>query len=413
MLDGQRRKLNAVTELIRDLQTLSRFGADGDDGGISRLAWSPPLLEASGWLVQQVRALGLDADLDAAGNVVAVWAADGGDALVVGSHLDTVPNGGRFDGALGVIAGLAALRQLRGSGFQPKRPIWLVSFMDEEGARFSTPMFGSRAFVGEDLQHLGTRTDGDGTRLADAMSAAGFSLEALSSARAIDRVHGYLELHIEQGPVLEAQDTDVGVVTHIAGSADLQVVVTGEAGHAGTTPMGARRDALVGASRMITLICQAAAEDGDVRATVGTIAVSPGASNVIPARAEFTVDVRATEDAAIDRFSARLSALIADIAREEGLEASLDEAARLAPLALDGDLQGALVAAAREAGASFTSMPSGAAHDAMVIGRHVPAGMLFVPSRGGISHNPAEYTSADDAVRGAEVLTRAIAQLAS
>jgi hydantoinase/carbamoylase family amidase len=413
MLDRQRRKLNAVTkQLIRDLQTLSRFGADGDDGGISRLAWSPPLLEASRWLVQQARALGLDADLDAAGNVVAVWAADG-DALVIGSHLDTVPNGGRFDGALGVIAGLAALRQLRQSGFQPKRPIWLVSFMDEEGARFGTPMFGSRAFVGEDLQHLGTRTDSDGTRLVDAMSAAGFSLEGVGPARAIDRVHGYLELHIEQGPVLEAQRTDVGVVTHIAGSADLQVVVTGEAGHAGTTPMGGRRDALVGAARMIALIRQVAADDGDVRATVGTIAVSPGASNVIPARTVFTVDVRATEEAAIERFSARLSALIADIAREEGLEASLDETARLAPLALAGDLQGALAAAAREAGASFTSMPSGAAHDAMVLGRHVPAGMLFVPSRAGISHSPAEYTSADDAVRGAEVLTRAIALLAS
>jgi hydantoinase/carbamoylase family amidase len=212
--------------------------------------------------------------------------------------------------------------------------------------------------------------------------------------------------------VLEAQGTDVGVVTHIAGSADLRVVVTGEAGHAGTTPMDARRDALVGASRMIALISQAAADDGDVRATVGTIAVSPGASNVIPARVELTIDVRATEEAAIDRFGARLSALIADIAREEGLEASLDETARLAPLALDGDLQRALATAAREAGASFTSMPSGAAHDAMVLGRHVPAGMLFVPSRGGVSHNPAEYTSADDAVRGAEVLTRAIALLA-
>jgi hydantoinase/carbamoylase family amidase len=399
-------------QLIRDLQTLSRFGADGDDGGISRLAWSPPLLEASRWLVQQARALGLDADLDAAGNVVAVWAADG-DALVIGSHLDTVPNGGRFDGALGVIAGLAALRQLRQSGFQPKRPIWLVSFMDEEGARFGTPMFGSRAFVGEDLQHLGTRTDSDGTRLVDAMSAAGFSLEAVGPARAIDRVHGYLELHIEQGPVLEAQRTDVGVVTHIAGSADLQVVVTGEAGHAGTTPMGGRRDALVGAARMIAPIRQVAADDGDVRATVGTIVVSPGASNVIPARAVFTIDVRATEEAAIERFSARLSALITDIAREEGLEASFDETARLAPLALAGELQGALAAAAREAGASFTSMPSGAAHDAMVLGRHVPAGMLFVPSRAGISHSPAEYTSADDAVRGAEVLTRAIALLAS
>jgi len=413
MLDGQHRKLNAVAEqLIRDLQTLSRFGADGDDGGVSRLAWSPQLLDASRWLVQQVRALGLDADLDAAGNVVAVWAADG-DALVIGSHLDTVPNGGRFDGALGVIAGLAALRQLRQSGFQPKRPIWLVSFMDEEGARFGTPMFGSRAFVGEDLQHLGTRTDGDGTRLADAMSAAGFSLEALSSARAIDRVHGYLELHIEQGPALEAQGTDVGVVTHIAGSVDLQVVVTGEAGHAGTTPMGGRRDALVGASRMIALIRQAAAEDGDVRATVGTIAVSPGASNVIPARAELTIDVRATEEAALDRFGTQLSTLVADVAREEGLEASLDETARLAPLALDGNLRGALETAAREVGASFTNMPSGAAHDAMILGRHVPAGMLFVPSRAGVSHSPAEYTSADDAVRGAEVLTRAIALLAS
>lgn len=399
-----------MRELICDLQTLSRFGGDGE--GVSRLAWSPPLLEASRWLVQQARAIGLDADIDAAGNVVAVWPGSG-EALVVGSHLDTVPHGGSFDGALGVMSGLAALRRLRESAFQPERPIWLVSFMDEEGARFGTPMFGSRAFVGEDLEHLGTRTDGDGTRLVDAMSGAGFALGAVGSARAIDRVHSYLELHIEQGPVLEAAGTDIGVVTHIAGSIDLEVSVKGEAGHAGTTPMGLRRDALVGAGRMIAQIRDAAAEDGDVRATVGTIAVSPGAGNVIPASADFTVDVRATQEAAIDRFADRLATLIAVVAGEERLEVSLSESARLAPLALAADLQEVLEAAAREAGASFTSMPSGAAHDAMVIGRHVPAGMLFVPSRGGVSHNPDEHTSVEDAVRGADVLMRAIALLAA
>jgi hydantoinase/carbamoylase family amidase len=397
-------------QLAADLDALARFGDDGA-GGVSRLAWSPVLLDASRWLIERARDIGLDASLDAAGNVIA-RSPGSGPAIVVGSHIDTVPRGGRFDGALGVLCGLAALRTLAAEGFEPsRRPVWLVSFMDEEGARFGTPMFGSRAFAGEDLVGLGARRDGDGVSITEAMEAAGLDFDRIGSARAIEQVDRYLELHIEQGPVLEAADLDVGVVTHISGSIDVHVRFTGAAGHAGTTPMDARRDALLGAGRLIALVREEACA-ADVRATVGTISVTPGASNVIPATAELTVDVRATEEASLDRFAARLAELAGGVAAEERLEFEVAETARLAPLSLSSRLQEVLVDAAREAGASWTSMPSGAAHDAMVIGRHVPAAMLFVPSRGGVSHSGEEHTTIEQCSRGCEVLTCALRALA-
>lgn len=398
-----------VCQLDRDLEELNAFGREGE--GVTRTAWSQPLLEAARWLVGRAEQLGLDAEIDAAGNVVARWGAGGG-AVVVGSHIDTVPQGGRFDGALGVIAGLQALRKLRADGFQPRKPIWLVAFMDEEGPRFGTPMFGSRAFVGEDVRELASRRDEDGISLEQAMGEAGFPLVEVGAARAIDDVGCYLELHIEQGPVLEEAGIDVGVVTHIAGSTDLEVSVQGHASHAGTTPMDVRADALVGAARLVCAIRDEASRS-EVRATVGKLFVSPGASNVIPGAARFSVDVRATEDAAIDGFAARVRQLTTAVAAEEGLQGSVAQTAQLASLALSPELQRVLLDAAAAAGASAMKMPSGAAHDAIVLGRHVPAAMLFVPSRAGVSHNPAELTSPEQCSKGAEVLSRAVAAVAA
>jgi hydantoinase/carbamoylase family amidase len=397
-----------MNELAADLEALAAFGAEG--AGVSRLAWSPALLDASRWLLERARAIGLQAELDAAGNVIAK-SPGSGPAIVVGSHIDTVPQGGRYDGALGVLCGLAALRRLAADGFSGSRPVWLVAFMDEEGARFGTPMFGSRAFVGEDLRELGTRRDEQGVALAEAMAAAGFPLAEVSRARAVDQVECYLELHIEQGPVLEARGVDVGIVSHISGSIDVRVGLVGQAGHAGTTPMDARHDALVGAARLIALIRDEAAA-ANVRATVGTIAISPGASNVVPGAAELSVDVRASEEATLDRFAGRLAELTAAVGKQEGLETSVSETARLAPLTLSSDLQQLLSGSAQEVGASSIAMPSGAAHDAMIVGRHVPAAMLFVPSRAGVSHRDDEYTSNEQCALGCEVLTRAVSELA-
>src|SRR5688572_4661035 len=224
-----------MTSLAADLEELAQLGAE--DGGVSRFAWTPELAQANEWLMRKLEELGLATELDAAGNVVGRWDEVKGSAVVVGSHLDTVPRGGRYDGALGVLAALDVVRRLKEDGTAPRRPLWVVSFNDEEGSRFQTGMLGSRAFVGDlDLEDWRRRG------VADAMAAAGFDFERLPRARAVDGVGAYLELHIEQGPVLEQEGIDLGVVTAISGLLGFRVRLTGEANHAGTTPMTTRRD---------------------------------------------------------------------------------------------------------------------------------------------------------------------------
>src|SRR4051794_14817997 len=203
------------TSVVADIEAAARFGGEGT--GVTRLAWSPELRAVLGWLTAQLEELGLEVELDAAGNLIGRWEAGDGPAVAVGSHLDTVPSGGRYDGALGVLSGLQAIRLLKQQGVEPKRPLWLVSFMDEEGARFGAALFGSRAFVGKDLADLGERRDADGISLREAMAARGFDFDALPKARGIDGVGAYLELHIEQGPVLETEGIEIGIVTGIVG----------------------------------------------------------------------------------------------------------------------------------------------------------------------------------------------------
>ncbi len=394
-----------MSSLTADLEEAARIGA-GADGGISRFAWTPELARANEWFVRRIEELGLAEEVDAAGNVIGRWDAGEGPAVLAGSHLDTVPQGGRFDGALGVLAALEAVRVLKREGLEPRRPLWLVSFNDEEGARFRTGMLGSRAFVGEvDTEDWRRRG------VADAMAEAGFDFDRLGEARAVDRVGAYLELHIEQGPVLEHAGVDVGIVTGIVGLLGFRARFLGEANHAGTTPMGLRRDALAGAARAVLALRDEARERGDMTANVGMCTVSPGGFNVIPDVADFSVDVRSpTPDgfARVDRF---VRDTLARIAEEEGLKLELEETHRLDPVPLDPALQDVLERAAAEEGASHMRMPSGAGHDAMVLGRHVPAAMLFVPSRGGVSHNPDEYTAPEQCELGARVLARALADL--
>jgi allantoate deiminase len=394
-----------MSSLTADLEEAARIGA-GADGGISRFAWTPELARANEWFVRRLEELGLAAEVDAAGNVIGRWDAGEGPAILTGSHLDTVPQGGRFDGALGVLAALEAVRILKGEGLEPRRPLWLVSFNDEEGARFRTGMLGSRAFVGEvDAEDWRRRG------VADAMAEAGFDFDVLGEARAVDRVGAYLELHIEQGPVLEHAGIDVGIVTGVVGLLGFRARFLGEANHAGTTPMGLRRDALAGAARAVLALRDEARERDDMTANVGMCTVSPGGFNVIPDVADFSVDVRSPTPQGFARVDRFVRDTLARIAEEEGLRLELEETHRLDPVPLDPALQEVLERAAAEEGASHMRMPSGAGHDAMVLGRHVPAAMLFVPSRGGVSHNPDEYTAPEQCELGARVLARALAAL--
>jgi hydantoinase/carbamoylase family amidase len=392
--------------ITADLEQAARFGGEGT--GVTRFAWSPELQAASEWLVDELRKLGLEAGLDAAGNVVGRWGAGAGTAVLVGSHLDTVPRGGRYDGALGVLAALEAIRSLRRKGVEPTRPVWLASFMDEEGSRFRTGLLGSRAFVGEDLSGLDERVGADGVSLREAMATLGFDFDRIGEARAVDRVGAYLELHIEQGPRLERAGVDVGVVTAIVGLVSYRARFTGEANHAGTTPMDARRDALAGAARVVlALRDEARARDG-MTANVGIIAVEPGGFNVIPGISEFTIDVRAPSPESFAEARRLVGETVERIASEEGLGFELEETHRLEPSPMDAGLVETLERAAELEGATSMRLVSGAGHDAMTLARHVPAAMLFVPSRGGVSHSPDEWTSEHHCELGGRVLARAV-----
>jgi hydantoinase/carbamoylase family amidase len=390
-----------VSSLAAELEAAAQIGADG--GGVSRFAWSPELAQANEWLMRRLEELGLETELDPAGNVFGRWEAGEGSAVLIGSHLDTVPRGGRYDGALGVLAALTTVRALRAEGVEPQRPLWVVSFNDEEGSRFQTGMLGSRAFCGEvDLEDWRRRG------VADAMARAGFDFDHLTNARGVERVGAYLELHIEQGPVLEQNGEDLGIVTAITGLLGFRVKLLGAANHAGTTPMDGRRDALAGASRIVLELRQEAGAREDMTANVGILSVEPGGFNVIPGLAEFTIDVRSPTAEGFERAEAFVRETVKRVAAEEGLGMEISATHRKPPVALDQGLQDALVDAAQAEGASFRQMPSGAGHDAMVLAHHVPAAMLFVPSRGGISHSPDEYTPPEQCELGARVLARAV-----
>ena len=395
-----------MTSLAAELEAAALIGAD--EGGVSRFAWTPELAEANAWLSGRLGAIGLEAETDPAGNVVGRWSTGEGKAVLVGSHLDTVPRGGRYDGALGVLAALEAVRTLCAEGVEPSRPLWVVSFNDEEGSRFQTGMLGSRAFCGElDVEDWRRRG------VADAMTRAGFEFDRLPEARGVDDVAAYLELHIEQGPVLEQSGEDVGIVTAITGLLGFRVRFLGAANHAGTTPMEARRDALAGAARIVLAVREEARAREGMTANVGKLSVEPGGFNVIPGLAELTIDVRSPTAEGFERAEAFVRETVERVGTEEELGVEVSVTHRKPPVALDRGLQDTLIEAAEAEGASYRRMPSGAGHDAMVLAHHVPAAMVFVPSRGGISHSPDEYTPPEQCELGARVLTRAVRTLVS
>lgn len=405
--DGSSEERGPVVESLAELAEIGR----DLDGGVTRTAWSPELFEAYAWVRDRLGALGLPVEIDAAGNLLARWEAGSGLPVLVGSHLDTVPAGGRFDGVLGVVAAVHAIERLEGQGFEPDRPLWVAAFMDEEGARFDTALFGSRAFAGEDVSGLGGRVDETGTTLREAMASAGFDLERVGDAHRVGRVGAYLELHIEQGGVLEAEGRDIGVVTAIVGLRGYRVRLLGEANHAGTTPMRLRHDAFAGAARIALELRDEARVRKGVTANVGRIAVAPGGANVIPGLADFTIDVRAATPVGMAELERLVREIVSRVAAEEGLEPDLRQTFSLEPLELDPRLVDTVERAAISEGARTMRMSSGAGHDAMVVGRHVPAAMFFVPSRGGISHSPDEFSDPAHVDLGMRVLATALRDL--
>jgi allantoate deiminase len=384
------------------------------EGGIIRPVYSAAWVQARGQVAAWMRAAGLEVRGDAVGNLFGrLRGRDDSKTILTGSHLDTVPRGGKFDGALGILAGLVALRLLREQAGQPRRSLEVVALCEEEGSRFEAQYWGTRAMLGlveaDELERL---RDEQGMSIAEAMRGAGLSPERYREAVRRD-LEAFLELHIEQGRVLYEERIHLGIVEAIVGLQHRRIIVRGRADHAGTTPMAMRRDALQGAAHMAIEITRLVEQEGrPAVVTLGKWSVKPGAVNVVPEEASFSIDVRHPDEDTKQRLAAAMLARCEAIALERGLTLSSEITSDSLPSRMDAALQAMLVQAAESCGASWRAMPSGAGHDSQEMARHLPTAMLFVPSLEGRSHSAAEYTSQEDAALGATVLATALRQLA-
>jgi allantoate deiminase len=373
-------------------------------GEITRRYGTPELVAARELLEAWMLEAGLRTRVDRAGNLIGTLGAGERPAVVIGSHFDTVVDAGRYDGNLGILLGIGCAEELAGA--DPAHDLTVVAFCDEEGTRFPTAYFGSRAFLGAPLPD-GALTDAEGATLAAGIDIAGNAAAEPGSGLPANAV-AYLEAHIEQGPVLEAEGHPLGIVTAITGGAKLTVTLTGTAGHAGTVPMGLRRDAFSAAAEIALAVERLARDDGEAVATVGEVAVAPGAANVIPGRTAISIDLRHPDDERRGRLLGRVREIVADVAARRGVEAAVDVVHDERSVVCDPALGERMRRAARSIGLDPPSLASGAGHDAVVLSDHVPVAMLFVRCAGGISHNPAESVTEDDVAAALAVLTAVV-----
>jgi len=398
----------------RLLARLQELGAVGglEGGGCARLALTDADKAGRDLVVLWMRDLGLDVSIDAVGNVVGIRPGTTDEAPVMcGSHIDTVGTGGIYDGNLGVLAGLEVVETLAAAGVTTRRPLAVAFFSDEEGARFAPDMLGSLAYVGGmSVEETHDVVAADGARYGDELARIGY-LGAAPCPLVVP--HAYVELHIEQGPVLEAEGVTIGAVTGVQGISWTEVTVEGQSNHAGTTPMAMRRDAGYAAARIAVGVRELARRLGDPQVgTVGRLDLHPDLVNVVAARAVLTVDLRNTDEAVLQEAEAGLAALLGEVAAEEGVTISTRPLARFEPVAFADEVVDLVEAEARAQGHTVRRMPSGAGHDAQMLARLCPAGMVFVPSVKGISHNPAEHTDPADLTHGANVLLHTMLALA-
>ncbi len=402
-----------LDRLRADMLELARIGTIAGRPGINRPSFSDADMAGRRYFMARASEAGLDVAMDAVGNVVARWPAGDGAPVMAGSHLDTVPDGGVYDGALGCCAALEAVRVMRADGIGPARPIEVVATADEEG-RFGG-MLGSQALTGTvDPAWLEKATDADGVRLVDAMRAQDLAPERYAEvARAPGSVHAFLELHIEQGPILELRGLEIGVATGASGVFNWTVTLTGVANHSGTTPMDRRQDAFVGltafAGRIPAIIQSVGGEQS--RITIGKVALEPNFPHTIPGSATFSIIGRDTDVTVMRAMAAASRQALTEAAATQDLVLEIREESWLDPAQLDAALVDRLVATSRRLGYKTTTMPSGAGHDAQTMQLLCPAGLIFVPSTGGISHAPEEHTPWTDVEHGANLVLNALIAL--
>jgi allantoate deiminase len=406
--DLRARSESVAQKVIDACHAIAQFSES--PANLTRTYLSPPFHDAHEFLGAWMRRLGMTSHVDAAGNLRGLFRCGQTDAprLVLGSHIDTVPDAGAYDGVLGVVIALAMIEQLAasapsdapsdaGSAADPlPYDIEVVAFSEEEGVRFAVPFIGSRALIGDVGDDLLSRADANGVTLAEAIRSFGLDPAAMRQAVLDPASFAFVEIHIEQGPVLEDLDLSLGVVEAIAGQSRYELAFHGAANHAGTSPMHLRKDALAGAAEWIAAVERRARETPGLVATVGRVEALPGATNVIPGEVRVSLDIRHASDAV--RIEA-LEALLREaerIASSRGLALDSERQFHAAAVPMDPELAAALEAAARATGARPHRMVSGAGHDAMVLAKKLPAAMLFLRSPGGVSHHPAESVRLED-----------------
>lgn len=418
MEKGWERGEGNVIDAERLWRRISDLGEVGkvEGGGVTRLSFTREERAAKDRVASYMEEAGLAVYEDAVGNLFGRREGRdaGAPAVLIGSHVDSVYNGGNFDGSLGVLAGIEVLHAMEEEGLETGHPVEVVAFTDEEGVRFSLGMIGSRALAGKlTPEDLTTYKDENGVSIAEAMRAYGLDPNRVEeAARSEGSVKAYVELHIEQGRVLESEDLPAGVVTGIAGPLWLRFVLEGEAGHAGATPMNLRRDALAAAAEIAGLVETTAVRTGTTVGTVGRLDLEPGGINIIPGTARFTLDLRDIDEGVRDRVEGRILQGAEEACRRRGVGLEIETLQRLAPAPCSELVRDAAKRACERLGIRPHALPSGAGHDGMQLTDLYPMGMIFVRSRDGLSHNPDEWSSKEDCAVGANVLYWTVLDLA-
>ena len=407
----------SIDRLLAELMTLAKI-SEAEPPVVTRVVFSEADLRARAYVKKLCTDAGLSVHEDAIGNTFARWQGTESALAPVGtgSHIDAIPNAGLYDGCVGVLGGLEAIRVLQQLGLKPRRSIELVIFTAEEPTRFGIGCLGSRMMAGV-LTPAQARElrDKEGRSLEELRANAGFADSLESVLLKAGRFHQFVELHIEQGPTLEKEGIDVGLVTHIAAPASMRVVIEGEGGHAGGKLMPGRKDALAAAAELILALETAAKSSGaiDTVATVGVCEVFPGAVNSIPSRVRLETDIRDTDGARRDRVLRSFKETCEKVASQRGVSITTELVNADPPATCDAGILAAMEAAARDAGKSHKRMVSRAYHDSLFMARIAPVAMLFIPCRGGVSHRPDEYASPEWIGSGVHVLARTLATLAS
>ena len=386
-----------------------------DEGGVTRLLYSSSWLQAQQALQEKMKTAGLHAYFDSVGNLFGrvPGTVKPAEVILTGSHIDTVVEGGKYDGAYGIVASFLAVTRLLEHHGPPKRTIEIVSLCEEEGSRFPLTYWGSGNITGQyDASAITSLKDKDEISFAEAMKEAGFPISQYQSNKRTDIQH-FVEVHIEQGQVLENKQMDIGIVSHIVGQQRYTITFRGESNHAGTTEMEGRRDAMVSAANAISELTTLAKDEYPMlRVTTGQLQAKPNIPNVIAGTVSFSVDIRHHEQAVLGRFAQAMHSLLEQIAERYRMEYTAERWTAIEPVPLDEEMQGKVRKMTEARGCRSLSMVSGAGHDAQVFGQHLPATLLFVPSRKGISHSPLEYTEPQHLENGVQILMDVLYHLA-